>query len=350
MYQAILRDGRAACIYWEGMSYIYWSIVFASGTACAVCYMFVQKVDCILISLLVTATAILAWRELSKISSELGEVQFRRASRHLTYIESLDKVVSDTITLVSASQTRADHESLITPPHQQRASRFFWHTIKWISLPIRPFHAVICVLNVYGAISMTLQERYTVPGEIISIHLPGHGYRNVNYYCNDASLIDPRAKPTIWFESTSAHGVLDFLGLQHFLAVNHNYSSCSYDPPNYGRSGPLAEELKYHDLYFPALLKELGKEDEQRVHTGWNGGLRYAIKAAIQDPKRTNAVIDLDATPEGIEYLNKQFQTGWNDTMVAKFRGNDLQKQINKLMLLMSIGFGWSVFYFRNQS
>jgi hypothetical protein len=303
-----------------------------------------MKLDCVAISWVTVANAILARAELKEISAERREIRQRTLSEYeedSTYAGYKRGQGTVGFVIASASTTYLGMSDDDSVGHLPRRKRWVSLGVRGASRLLRPIYMIISVLNVNGAIFMIAQQGHTNPGTQINIHIPGYGSRLVNYYCNDRSLLDPRSKPTIWFESTGQHGVIDFLGLQHHLALDYNFTSCSYDPPNFGWSWTLPAGLEDHGAYLLALIKALGKQDEKRVHIGWAGGLRHAISNAIKDPEHTVAVVDLDASPAGVQYLNLQQQRGWNDTQMLRYREKDIYWQINKMMVMLTLGFGW---------
>jgi hypothetical protein len=320
--------------------HLYWITIFVSGLLCTVLYTIALKYDCAIISLLIAAAAFLAQKQMKIIKNAREETRLRSLTQYHELFRSTDKANSvDTLTPVTSQNPNypdADEESR---PHPHM--KFVRQGFRFVSIPFRLLHAIVCVLNVIGAISLALQERYDNPGTPISVSIPGYSQRVVNYYCNAMSVIDPDSKPTIWFETSASHGIVDFLGVQHYLALKHNFSSCSYDPPNFGWSSRLPAKLKDHNLYLPALVEALGKQNENRVYVGWNGGLNLAIEHASNDPEHTTAVIDLDDVPIEIEYLDKQRQSGWNNSQSMNYRSNDLRSKIKRLSTILTLGYAW---------
>jgi hypothetical protein len=320
--------------------HLYWITIFISGLLCTVLYTIALKYDCAIISLLIATAAFLAQRQMKIIKNAREETRLRSLTQYHELFRSTDKANSvDTLTPVMSQNPNhpdADEESR-PHPHMRLVRQGF----RFVSLPFRPLHAFVCVLNVIGAISLALQERHDNPGALISVNIPGYGQRTVNHYCNAMSVIDPHSKPTIWFETSASHGIVDFLGVQHYLALKHNFSSCSYDPPNFGWSSRLPAKLKDHKLYLPARVEALGKQNESRVHVGWSGGLNLAIEHACNDPEHTTAVIDLDDVPIEIEYLDKQRQSGWNNSQTMNYRSRDLRSKIERLSTILTLGYTW---------
>ncbi|KAF2437068.1 hypothetical protein EJ08DRAFT_674148 [Tothia fuscella] len=307
-----------------------------------------RKLDCIIVSWLIAASAILAQKELQIISLERQQPQkiLPLGQNHGNMYGTAQQDRNDSTIALVATLTATSYLRVNDGDSQKRLPRhkgWVYTAILWTSRPLRPIYMTISVLNGCGAVFLALQQSYSNPGTPVRVHIPGHGIQSINYYCNDMSLLNPRKRPTIWFEGTAQHGIVDFLGIQHYLALNHGFASCSYDPPNFGRTWALPVSLQDHDAYLPALVKALGKKNEKRVHVGWDGGLKYSLDHAISDPEHTVAVIDIDASPSGIEYLDIQRRYSWNDTQMHQVREQDLGQKINKAMMMMTLGFGWGL-------
>ena len=182
-------------------------------------------------------------------------------------------------------------------------------------------------------------------GTRIRITLSSGHTSAISYNCTHPVNTNTTA-PTIWFESTPAHGVLDFLGVQHHLATAHNLSSCSYDPPNYGWSDALPATMLANDTdYLPALLHALGPQErgQRRVLVGWGGGLELAVRHAVADPGATAAVVDMEGGPDGIEWLDAQRVHGWTEGQRLEYRKADIESRISLTELILSIGLGLCV-------
>lgn len=122
----------------------------------------------------------------------------------------------------------------------------------------------------------------------------------MNYNCTIVS-VNGAQLPIFWFESTDAHGFGDFLGRQHFLALDDGRNSCSYDSPNMGHSDNLPANLLNDTGYFYPLLEALGKQNEEKIIVGWGGGAYNGLRHCIENPRSIKAFVTLDTAPDGIE-------------------------------------------------
>jgi hypothetical protein len=342
----MLLEWRQTSIYTSALKtwaiYLYWILGFVSGSVCAVCYAVAFKPDCATVGLLTAAASVLAQQQINKIAIEHREIRLNSIAESNHFLDRKNKIMPIEAIAVESSQQRQSLSSRDAGrPHIRRPIRWIRRGIRLISLPLRPLHAVVCLLNIFGAVTVPLRERFKNPGTTVAVSIPDYGNRVINYYCNAMSVLDSLSKPTIWFESTASHGIVDFLGLQHYLAVDYNFSSCSYDPPNFGWSSRLPAGLKDHSIYLPALIKVLGKHEEQRIHIGWGGGLSYAINHAADDPTHVSAIIDLDAVSPDVEYFDEQQQKGWNNLQTLQFRASDLASKSRKAMTILALGYAW---------
>jgi pimeloyl-ACP methyl ester carboxylesterase len=151
------------------------------------------------------------------------------------------------------------------------------------------------------------------------------------------------SQPTIWLESDAAHGIVDFIGLQTVLAEYHGRNSCSYDPPNFGWSDRLPSDLEDYFGYFYPLLKAIGKENEEIVLVGWGGGAENALMHTIDNPNTTRALVLMDASPDGIEWMDMRRKKNWTETQMLHYRSSDLSGRISQAQTILGLGIPWYV-------
>lgn len=214
--------------------------------------------------------------------------------------------------------------------------------LRTINRILKVMHWIIAILNASGAIVLAHQNRYSNPGTLVRIALPNGLYRNFNYNCTVPASHNA-TMPTIWFEADASHGIVDFLGLQAYLATQHSIPSCSYDPPNFGWSDPLPAWYTNWDTYLPALLTAIGQENQTRIYAGWGAGLESSLKHAIADQAHAVAVIDLDASPDGIEFFDAQRANNWTDAQRLVYRHEQLEERASFTRTLLTLGIGWGL-------
>lgn len=164
----------------------------------------------------------------------------------------------------------------------------------------------------------------------------------VNYNCTTVPS-NGTFLPTIWLESSDAHGVVDFLGVQQAFAVRHGRNSCSYDPPNFGWSDNLPSDLSNTDGYFKPLLKALNKEDEAKVIIGKEDGGHRGLIHANEDPETTKAFVMLNVFPDGIEFFDEQRKRRWTEKQMLDYRAIDLSGRIFLTQIVLALGIPWYV-------
>lgn len=177
-------------------------------------------------------------------------------------------------------------------------------------------------------------------GNRVAISLDDRTTHYVNYNCT--SIHASNSQPTIWFEGDAAHGVVDFLGIQTDLAVTYGRNSCSYDPPNFGWSDRLPSHLINFFDYFTPLLQSLGREHEDIVLVGWGAGTENALMHAIEN-NSTKALVILDTSPDGIEWMDAKRKNNWTDAQMLAYRSNDLNGRISLAETILGLAIPWYV-------
>ena len=164
---------------------------------------------------------------------------------------------------------------------------------------------------------------------------------DVNYYCTSVPSPNGTTLPTFWFESSLAHGVVDFLGVQTALAETHGRNSCSYDPANFGWSGRLpASETDFYAGFLP-LLESIGREDEDKVFVGWEGGIEPALSHIGAAPRSSKGLVLFDPGPEGIEWLDLKRTNNWTTEQMLDFRNVDLAGRLSLARIILTLAIPW---------
>jgi pimeloyl-ACP methyl ester carboxylesterase len=166
--------------------------------------------------------------------------------------------------------------------------------------------------------------------------LPSHGNWNINYYCTSVNSSNATSYPTIWFESSIEHGIVDFFGLQIIIAQNYSRNSCSYDPPNFGWSSRLPADLPWDYDFFPYLLSALNRTNEDRVFVGWGTGNQFAIRHAIANPNTTKGLVMIDPEPMGIDALVQRGPANWTNQHLQLVYGNIMTQKISSVRISLS--------------
>ncbi|KAI9798771.1 MAG: hypothetical protein M1833_004601 [Piccolia ochrophora] len=241
------------------------------------------------------------------------------------------------LTLLVFSDRKASHRSVSGPRKALalRISRYFNRFLKTI-------HCCFCILFVAGAIISSMQHRYKNPGTLYDVPFKDGTTRQLNVHCTSVKP-NGTVLPTIWFECTPAHGITDFLGVQHFLEVHHGRNSCSYDHPSFGWSQPALKGYTNSTLYWTNLLKVLDRDREPNIIAGMGSGGEDALSHALEMPDTTKGVVIMDTSPDGIEWMDEQRKQNWTEQQMLDFRQTDLQTRIASTQLILSLGFGWGL-------
>lgn len=104
-------------------------------------------------------------------------------------------------------------------------------------------------------------------------------------------------------------------------------------------------ELGYDD-YFSPLLAALGREDEDMVLVGWGGGTENALRDAIVHPNTTKALVVLDTSPDGIEWMDARRKNNWTYAQMMDFRAGDLRSRTSLAETVLALGIPWYVLFF----
>lgn len=177
-------------------------------------------------------------------------------------------------------------------------------------------------------------------GKTVQVKLPAGQSRSLNYNCTTVPSNSTHL-PTIWFEATVAHGTVDYLGVQHFLATVHGRNSCSYDPPNFGWSDNLLSSLHDNASYFNPLLEAIGRQDEDKVIVSHGGGARTGLVHVNDHPKTTKAFVMLDSAPDGIEWFDEQRKHNWNEEQLQNYKAADLSARATLTEVILTLVISW---------
>jgi len=176
---------------------------------------------------------------------------------------------------------------------------------------------------------------------VTSVTLTSGETLDVNYFCTSVPASLGISLPTFWFESSPAHGVVDFLGVQTALAETHARNSCSYDPANFGWSARLpASETDFYTGFLP-LLQAIDREHEEKIFVGWEGGIAPALNHIISAPQGVRALILFDPSPEGIEWADLRRTNNWTTEQMLEFRGVDLAGRLSLARIILTLAIPW---------
>ncbi|MCJ1466842.1 hypothetical protein MMC07_005463 [Pseudocyphellaria aurata] len=329
------------------LSYIYWITLTLSGFMCAVCYSFTPKPDVTAIQFLIFFAGLTGLGVIFVSGSVEASRQNRSGSKdgHLEIVDDTD--INFTTARVLSDSTVDFNTSIEEPEmrhqrHRGRAARFFLSSGRILNRFLKVVHWAMSVMFIAGAITLALSYRFENPGKITQVKLSTGQARSLNYNCtvvpSNGTLL-----PTFWFEGSEAHGIVDFLGLQHFLAVDHGRNSCSYDPPSFGWSENLVSNLEDYYSYFSPLLEALDKQNEERVIVGWGDGGHVGLVHVNERPSATKAFVMFDLSPDGIEWFDLQRKNHWNEKQTLDYRNTDMAGRISLTKIILSIAIPWGL-------
>lgn len=332
------------------LAYVYWITLTLSGFMCGICYSFTPKPDVIAIQFFIFFTALTGVGILFVMHKNHSEQSLIQSSLEFEggHVESEDNTNKfDTRARVfpapnADSDTHAGGPELRSQKYRGRVSRYCLTFGRIFNRFLKVVHWVMSVMFVAGAITLALSYRFTNPGKLVQVRLPTGQTRSLNYNCTTVPS-NGTLLPTFWLEGSEAHGVVDFLGLQHFLAVSHGRNSCSFDPPNFGWSENLVSSLHNHYSYFNPLLEALGKQNEERIIVGWGDGAHIGLVQSNENPSATKALVLFDASPDGIEWFDLQRKNNWSEKQTLDYRDIDMAGRIFLTKIILSLAIPWGL-------
>lgn len=345
------------------LTYVYWITLTFSGFMSGVCYSLTPKPDTIAIQFLICFTGLTGVGFIFFLHTEHSReapnhIRLEAEGIHPEGEENINK--QDTTARILSdptidSETSPGELQLTCQKHSGRASRLCLSFSRIFNRFLKALHWAMSIMFIAGAITLALTYRFANPyvrqvfskhvltllrGELIQVKLPTGQTRSLNYNCT-AVPSNGTFLPTFWLEGSEAHGIVDFLGLQHFLAVNHGRNSCSFDPPNFGWSENLVSSLQDSYSYFNPLLEALDKQKEERIMVGWGDGAHSGLVHANENPSTTKAFVILDASPDGIEWFDLQRKNHWNEKQTLEYRDIDMAGRILLTNIILSIAIPW---------
>jgi pimeloyl-ACP methyl ester carboxylesterase len=123
----------------------------------------------------------------------------------------------------------------------------------------------------------------------------------------------------------------------------HWITVATHDPPNFGWSDRLPSDLEDFFEYFNPLLESLGRKDEEMILVGWGGGAENALMHAIANRNTTNVLVIMDASPDGIEWLDAKRKNNWTEAEMMNYRSTDLGGRVFLAETIVGLGLPWYV-------
>lgn len=95
------------------------------------------------------------------------------------------------------------------------------------------------------------------------------------------------------------------------------------------------------------MLHALGRSNEPYVAVGWGSGAEDVLSHALENPTTTKAIVIMDASPDGIEWMDAAHEHGWNEKRMLEFRKQDLEGRISLTRTILSLGIPWYAVSFK---
>ena len=332
---------------------VYWGTLTLSGFTCTIAYGLTPKADCVVIEVLTFLVSLVSlsflphlaiwpaaclWKSFFDTFGAEGPNQ-RCLTDSVCQAENDDSEVSRLLQETPTLESMPTNGSEENNKNSQKLLTACIMVCQRGNGLLMGVHWIFSILCMVGAITLAMQYRFTNPGTRVEITLPSGQTQMISYNCTLTSSEGPKL-PTIWFESSAAHGVVDFLGLQIALQA-HGRNSCSYDPPNFGWSDRLSSNLPNFTSSLPALWSTLGVEEDHRILAGWGDGAELALHHAIAFPNTTQGLVVLDAGLPDLEFFDMQRQKNWTESQTLAYRSVTLSNRTQLARSILAIGFPW---------
>jgi len=84
------------------------------------------------------------------------------------------------------------------------------------------------------------------------------------------------------------------------------------------------------------------------VIAGWGGGAENALMHAIENSNTTRSLVILDASPDGIEWMDARRKNNWTNAQMLAYRSSDLSGRTALAETILGLGILWYVEYLRS--
>jgi pimeloyl-ACP methyl ester carboxylesterase len=206
---------------------------------------------------------------------------------------------------------------------------------------------LVTALLTAGGITAAIAASFPAPGLFIPVLFDkANRYGSLHVYCigtTRASL------PTIFLVSSSAHGVVDFYGLQLYLnSVNGtDRRVCSFDHLGFGWSQDAFAD-QFSDYQFVYRLMLASGEPAPWNVVGWGQGGSALAYLASNHSSSIKSISFVESYPPGIEFDAYTYLNGLDQTATSRYRSAELlsRLQIARLILFLAIPWGLMSLFF----
>ncbi|ORY15480.1 hypothetical protein BCR34DRAFT_178688 [Clohesyomyces aquaticus] len=293
------------------LTYLYWAVLTISGLICSGGYGLTPKADAVSIQVLIFLNG-------AVVSAKL-------AADHWS-----SKKLND---------DNATHRNLEGVP---RRKKWLFSIGRYGNRLLKFVRFVISVLFIVGAVDLARQYGFKNPGTAVQVTLASGKSLSISCHCTNAPSANSTSLPTIWFESSPAHGVTDFFNLQTILLDTYGRNSCSYDPPNFGWSSrwPSSEPANLTTVLNPLVIA-VQRQHEDKVLVGWGGGVENVLRNSRLNTGTVKGVVLLDASPNGIEWLDRKRDKNLTTKETLDFAKMDMQGRVTLAQIILALGVPW---------
>ena len=85
----------------------------------------------------------------------------------------------------------------------------------------------------------------------------------------------------------------------------------------------------------------MGRQNEEMVLVGWGDGAENALMHAIENSNTTKSLVILDASPDGIEWMDAQRANNWTDAQMLAYRSSDLRGRTFLAESILGLAIPW---------
>jgi pimeloyl-ACP methyl ester carboxylesterase len=198
-----------------------------------------------------------------------------------------------------------------------------------------------------GAIQAAIAASYKGPGKSISVLFDGANQNaSLHVYCVGTTQT---AIPTTFIVSSSAHGIVDFYGLQYYLnsLSTSDRRICTLDLLGFGWSDDAMEGQFQNYAYLERLMASSGEPRPWNV-IGWGGGGSALAYLANNHTASIKSVTFVEVYSPDIEFEYYGYQQNLLPSQIAKYKQDQLllRASLAKLILYMAIPWGLVSIFF----
>ncbi|KAI8926343.1 hypothetical protein BC831DRAFT_456835 [Entophlyctis helioformis] len=194
-----------------------------------------------------------------------------------------------------------------------------------------------------GAVAAAYANSFAARGKMYEIDTGDSTGRTmrIHVYCIGETNT---AYPTLWLVADSAHGVVDFYGLQFYLnreSGQQNRRVCSYDNIGFGWSDHYKKDTLLTQNWFGNLVAASG-EQTPLILIGWGAGGSTIAAYTKARPSDVAGLGFITVYPPGIEFTSYVAYKSLSVTEAADYRRLQLfgRNVLSQIILALAIPWG----------